>query len=52
MPPSSLQLTDTSADYKEEVTLVLSSAQADAATSIQRAQQQYKNAMTNSSTQW
>ena len=36
-----MQLTETS-DYKEEVTLVLSSARADAARSIQRAQQQYK----------
>ena len=40
-PPSSLQLTDIE-DYKYEVTLVLSSARTEAAKSIQRAQQRYK----------
>ena len=41
IPPSSLQLTDIE-DYKDEVTLVLSSARTEAAKSIQRAQQRYK----------
>jgi len=41
IPPSSLQLTDIE-DYKDEVTLVLSSARTEAAKSIQQAQQRYK----------
>lgn len=40
-PPAKMQLTDIG-DYREEVTLVLSSARADAAKSIQHAQQWYK----------
>ena len=40
-PPARTQLTDIG-DYREEVTLVLSSARENAAKSIQRAQQQYK----------
>ena len=41
IPPSSLQLTDIE-DYKDEITLVLSSARTEAAKSIQGAQQRYK----------
>ena len=40
-PPARMHLTDIG-DYREEVTLVLSSARENAAKSIQRAQQQYK----------